>query len=298
MSRRFVVATRPGRLALRQTEIVLNLLNETNPELDFSIRQISSRGDRDRRTALWQLKSTGFFTSKLEDALLAGEADIAVHSYKDLPTEKREGLSIAAVCDRLFVEDCIVAAKPIRSIDDLPAGAKVGTSSLRRAVQIRRLRPDVECVAIRGNVTTRIRKLEQGGCDAVILARAGLERLGLGRKISVVFEPTDFLPAAAQGALAVQVRSNDKETVEVVCAIDDKAARVTADAERRVLECLNCGCHAPAGVYAELTGSDIALTAFLADARGDEFVRRQIAGPVQDAPALADRLAGEILHHM
>ncbi len=298
MSRRFVIATRPGRLAVRQTEIVVNLLKETHPELDFLVRQISSRGDRDRRTALWQIKSTGFFTSKLEGALLAGDADIAVHSYKDLPTQKRKGLSIAAVCDRLFVEDCLVAAKPIRSIDDLPAEAKVGTSSLRRAVQIKRLRPDIECAAIRGNVTTRIKKLEQGACDAVILARAGLERLGLGRRISIVFEPTEFMPAAAQGALAVQVRSNDKETVEVVSAIDDEPARVTADAERQVLECLNCGCHAPAGVYAEITGADMKLTAFLADARGGEFVRRKIAGSVQDALMLAEGLAAKILDRM
>ncbi|MGD1043537.1 MAG: hydroxymethylbilane synthase, partial [Sedimentisphaerales bacterium] len=141
--------------------------------------------DKDRRTTLWELKSTGFFTSILEDALLAKEADIAVHSYKDLPTAIRDGLTIGAVLDRKFPEDCLVTASLIKSLDELPKEGIVGTSSLRRTVQLKRLRNDLRCVPIRGNVTTRLKKLEQGDFDAIVLARAGLERLGLSDKISI-----------------------------------------------------------------------------------------------------------------
>ncbi|MCJ7728321.1 MAG: hydroxymethylbilane synthase, partial [Sedimentisphaerales bacterium] len=158
---------------------------------------------------LWELKSTGFFTSRLEDALLAKQADLAVHSFKDLPTEQREELTVAAVLDRRYPEDCLVSAAPIKSVTELPKGAKAGTSSLRRTVQLKRLREDLECVPIRGNVTTRLKKLEQGDFDAIVLARAGLERLNLADKISIIFDPTQFIPAPAQGALAVEVRADD-----------------------------------------------------------------------------------------
>ncbi|MHC4072943.1 MAG: hydroxymethylbilane synthase [Planctomycetota bacterium] len=188
------VATRGGALAVAQTEYVVATLRKIHPDLEIEIKQITTTGDQDRRTALWNLRDTGFFTSQLEDALIAREADFAVHSFKDLPTAQPKGLDIAAVFDRNFVEDCLIAKDPVESIDQLSQGAKIGTSSLRRAAQLKHLRPDLEPTPIRGNVQTRLDKLDTDDFDAVLLARAGLERLGLAGKISFIFEPNVFIP--------------------------------------------------------------------------------------------------------
>jgi len=289
------VAARGGALAIAQTEIVNAGLQRIYPELKIEIKTVATRGDRDRRTALWDLKDSGFFTSQVEDALLAGEADLAVHSFKDLPTRLREGLTIAAVCDRAFPEDCLVSPNPISAIEQLGNSAKIGTSSLRRAVQIRRLRKDLEPVPIRGNVQTRIRKLDKGEFDAVILARAGLERLGLGDKISFCFDPRNFIPAPAQGALAVQTRETDIEIGKVVAAIDDEKVRMVTFAERQVLATMQCGCHAPVGAFANIVGDNIEICAFISDLQGENLVRREIVGPASKGQALAEQLAQELL---
>jgi hydroxymethylbilane synthase len=294
MKKTLIVATRDGSLALAQTEIVVSSLRNLYPDLDIRTKKVTSEGDKDRRTTLWELKSTGFFTSRLEDALLAGEADIAVHSFKDLPTAQREGLSIAAILDRKFPEDCLVSAAPVKSVDELPNKAKIGTSSLRRAVQVKRLREDLQCVPIRGNVTTRLKKLEKGDFDAIILARAGLERMNLADKISVVFDPTQFIPAPAQGALAVQVRADDTETGEIVTSLDDKDARITTTAERIVFASLQCGCHAPAGAFAKIASSQITISAFLSDADGKKFAKTTLTGPLTDSETLAKFLAEKL----
>jgi hydroxymethylbilane synthase len=295
MSRTLTVATRRGELAVAQTQSVVAAFRAKHPDIEIRLREIMTAGDRDRRTALWDLKDTGFFTSCLEDALLAGEADVAVHSFKDLPTDERDGLAVTAVCDRRWPEDCLLAKHPISSIDELPRGARVGTSSLRRAAQLRHLRPDIELVPLRGNVRTRLRKLETTHLDAVVLARAGLERLGLGDAISVVFDPRQFIPAPAQGALAVQTGSDDAETVALVRAIDDEMSRVLASAERQVLVTMQCGCHAPAGAYAESRDGAIEMHAFLSDVQGRQIIRRQTRGPLSQGLQLGDQLARELL---
>jgi hydroxymethylbilane synthase len=306
MKKTLIVATRGGSLAMAQTQIVVSALQKIHPNIDIRIKKIASEGDKDRRTTLWELKSTGFFTSRLEDTLLANEADppkgevspkadIAVHSFKDLPTAIREGLTIAAVLDRKSPEDCLVSAKPIKSIDELPNAAKVGTSSLRRTIQLKRLRGDLKCVPIRGNVTTRLKKLECGEFDAIVLARAGLERLGLCDKISIVFDPTKFIPAPAQGALAVQIRADDKETEKIVSRLDDKNARVTTTTERLVFAALGCGCHAPAGVFAKINGEQITISGCFSDPEGQNFVQSTISGPVTDSENLAQLLADKLL---
>jgi hydroxymethylbilane synthase len=296
------VATRGGKLAIAQTEIVIGALKKTYPDLQIKIKKVTTAGDRDRRTALWNLKETGFFTSQVEDVLLANQADFAIHSLKDLPTKLREGLTIAAVFDRQFVEDCLIAAKPIASIEKLPQSAKVGTSSLRRIAQLRHLRADLQLEPIRGNVTTRIRKLEEacpraggGQFDAILLARAGVERLGLSDKISFCFDPRQFIPAPAQGALAVQTRTDDIETTELVSAIDDRIARTTALAERQILTTLQCGCHAPVGAFAEITGEKINIYAFISDLEGKNFISRSITGPISNANKFAEELASNLL---
>ena len=295
MPKTLTLATRAGKLALAQAEIVAALLKKVRPGLQIKINKITTRGDRDRSTALWDLKSGGFFTSRIEQALLKGEADFAVHSFKDLPTSSPSGLSIAAVCDRRFPQDCLIAAAPVTSIDRLPEGAKVGTSSLRRAVQIKRLREDLVPTPIRGNVPTRIEKLRTGEFHAVLLARAGVERLNLADKISISFDPAHFLPAPAQGALAVQTRTDDTAATEIISAIDDATARTLAFAERQILITLQCGCRAPVGAYAEIRAAEISITAFLSDPRGRDFLSRQTTGPFPEANKLAHRLAEDLL---
>ena len=296
MMKVLTVATRGGQLAIAQTGIIVSALKKIYPDIQIKIREITTRGDRDRRTALWNLKSAGFFTSQVEDDLLAGEADFAVHSFKDLPTASREGLTIAAVCDREFAEDCLVAVNPINSIDELGRSAKIGTSSLRRATQIKRLRADLEPAPIRGNVLTRIKQLEEGKFDAIILARAGLERLGLGDKISFCFNPTQFISAPAQGALAVQTRSDDVATSELIAAINEEKTRIITFAEREILTVTQCGCHAPVGAFAEITGDNIEICAFISDLEGENFITRQITGPIANAGKLAEKIANEFLN--
>ncbi len=296
MSKVLTIATRGGRLAVAQTEIVISALKRIYPDVKIRIRKITTRGDRDRRTALWKLRTTGFFTSQVEDALLAGEADFAVHSFKDLPTHQREGLTIAAVCERQFAEDCLIAADSVGSVEQLRPSAKIGTSSLRRIAQIKHLRADLEPASIRGNVLTRIKRLTEGKFDALILARAGIERLGLSAKISFCFDPTQFIPAPAQGALAVQTRTSDMATGKLLAALNDEKTRMLTFAERQVLSTIQCGCHAPAGAFAKILGNEIQIHAFISDLEGKNFISRQISGSAADVDKLADKIANELLN--
>ena len=295
MRKVFTVAARGGELAIAQTEIVVGSLKKIYPDIQFKIKKIITQGDRDRRTALWNLKDSGFFTSQIENTLLANNADLAVHSFKDLPTRQQKGLMIAAVCDRQFAEDCLIARGQVSSIEQLPHAAKIGTSSLRRAAQIKKLRADLNPVPVRGNVKTRLRRLDKGEVDAIILARAGIERLGLGQRISFCFDPAKFIPAPAQGALAVQIRSDDVTTQKIVAAIDDEDARITSFAERQVLVTMQCGCHAPVGAFAKITGSDIEIYAFISDVEGRNFIKRQITGPAKESDKLAVQIANDLL---
>jgi len=289
------VATRGGALAIAQTEYVIATLKKIHPGLEIRIKEITTTGDKDRRTALWTLKETGFFTSQVEDALTAHEADFAVHSFKDLPTAQREGLGIGAVFDRNFVEDCLVAKEPVDSIEQLPKDAKMGTSSLRRAAQIKHLRPDLVPTPIRGNVYTRLQKLDSDEFDAILLARAGLQRLGLADEISFIFNPAAFIPAPAQGALGIQTRADDEETNKIIAAIDDENARTTTAAERKILTTMQCGCHAPVGAYAEMAGAEIHIRAFISEVDGKNFMSRELTGPAGDAEKIAEKIANELL---
>ena len=291
----FTVATRGGELAIAQTLIVTAALKRIYPDIQFKIKKITTEGDRDRHTALWELKDSGFFTSQIENALLAGKADFAVHSFKDLPTRQQDGLTIAAVCDRQFVEDCLIATGEVDSVEQLPPSAKIGTSSLRRVAQIKRMRSDLKVIPVRGNVKTRIRRLDKGEVDAIILARAGIERLGLGQRISFCFDPAQFIPAPAQGALAVQTRTDDAVTQKIAAAIDDEDARTTSFAERQVLVTMRCGCHAPVGAFAKITDSVIEIHAFISDVEGKNFIKRRIVGPAKESSKLAEQIANELL---
>ncbi len=296
MKKTYIVASRGSKLAVIQSEAVIKALSQIHPDIKFELKLITTEGDKDRRTALWDLKTSGFFTSQVEDALISGRADLAVHSFKDLPTEMPEQLIIAAVCKREFPEDCLIAAKAISSIKQLPKSAKIGTSSLRRAVQIKKLRSDLQPTPIRGNVPTRIRLLKEGKFDAVVLARAGLERLGMGSEISLCFEPEKFVPAPAQGILVVQTRAGNGELNKLVLGIDDEVSRLEAMAERQILVTTQCGCHAPVGAFAKITDGSIRICAFISDAEGVNFIRREIEGPAIVAQSLGEKLAKEMLN--
>lgn len=295
MRRSLTAASRGGVLAAAQAEIVCSSLKKFYPDIDIKIKKIAAAGDKDRHTLLWNLKTSGFFTTQIEDAVLAGQADFAVHSFKDLPTSGRKGLQITAVLDRKYPEDCIVASGKVKYIEQLKKGAVIGTSSLRRAVQIKRLRPDLQVVPLRGNVPTRIKKVFDGALDAAVLARAGLERLNQSDKISFCFDPKEFVPAPAQGALAVQTKSDDSMVTKMVSSIDDRFSRLVSLAERQILVTTRCGCHAPVGAFAEIAGNEIEITAFISDKDGRTFLKEKVRGPLEQSIALAERLANILL---
>jgi hydroxymethylbilane synthase len=297
------IASRASKLALIQSEEVIKLLRQIQPNIECSIVKISTKGDYDKTDFLYKSGSVGLFTTEVEKALLDGRADLAVHSFKDLPTALTDGLLIAAVPKRESPADALIAAEKMDTIDDLPTGATVGTSSLRRIAQLRLLRDDIECVPVRGNIETRVRKVMQGQVSAIVVACAGLNRLGLGDKISFCFEPKKFIPAPAQGALAVQIRADDNELAELVSQIDDKNSRIAVETERRVLQAMHGGCSIPLGVYSEIQADtingelveSITIDAIICDVEGKNYVRRSIESPIDEAQATADKLAKELL---
>jgi len=303
------IASRASKLAVIQSNEVRTLLRKIRPDIECSFVNVSTKGDRDKADFLHASGSIGFFTTEVEKALLEDRADLAVHSFKDLPTALTEGLLIAAIPRRESPADALVSMQKIDSIDDLPAGATVGTSSLRRIAQLRRLRDDIECVPMRGNVETRVRKVTQGEVSAIVVACAGLNRLGLVPRpswpwyhgleardtVSFCFDPKQFIPAPAQGALAVQVRSDDKELADLVSRINNKNSRIAVETERLVLQAMHGGCSIPLGVYSEIQGDTITIDAIICDVEGKNCVRRSIEAPIDEAKTAADKLAKELL---
>ena len=289
------IAARPSKLAMIQAGIVTDALRKIHPEIECEIIGIKTSGDKDTDKTLWNISETGFFTGKIEQALLADTADAAVHSFKDLPSDSSPLLTVAAVLDRKFPADVLVAKNSIKSIADLPKAAKIGTSSLRRKVQLKRLREDLHIVPIRGNVPTRLNKVDQGQFDAVILARAGLERLDLSNRISIAFDPEQFIPSPAQGALVVQIRKNNTDLAKIIACLNDRSAQITTYAERWVLKRINAGCHAPAGAFAKITKDGIIITAFASLTDGENFIKKTIIGPAEKAMDLAEELAQNLL---
>jgi hydroxymethylbilane synthase len=285
------IATRGSALALAQTKLVADTLTQHHPELDIQVVEITTAGDRDRISPLWKMTGSGFFTTQVEQALLDNAADIAVHSFKDLPTQMTDGLMIAAVYERTYAEDVLVSKTAVESLDDLARGAVVGTSSPRRIAQLKHFRPELKAEPIRGNVQTRIDKVTHGDYDAVILARAGLERLGLSEKISFIFDPTEFVPAPAQGALAIQCRSDDHELIETLSCLNHATTQLAVMAERKVFSAMEPGCHTPAGVFASVADHGMMIVhAIVSSLDGTRIVKETIAGSAERSDALADEL--------
>ena len=286
------IATRGSRLALIQTELVAALLREHSPGVEVEVVTVVTAGDRDQSTPLQEGERAGWFTSAIQETLLRGEADIAVHSYKDLPTKRPEGLVLAAVPAREDPRDALIS-RTHADLRSLPKGASVGTSSPRRTAQILELRPDLDVRIIRGNVETRIAKVESGEYEATVLALAGLRRLGLEERADHVFGFEEMLPSPAQGALAVECRTADTATRALLAKIDDPALRQTVTAERMFLATIDGGCSFPAAAYAEHFGSTLKLNALIAaDGR---IVRSKMAGQAETAGGLGKQLAEELM---
>ncbi len=293
-ARTLVVGTRGSRLALRQAEIALEALRGAHPGRTFETRTIQTSGDRST-ASLSEIGGRGVFVIQIERALVMGQIDIAVHSLKDLPSEETAGLTIAATLLREDPRDALVSRNGAR-LADLPPGATVATGSPRRAVQVIAARPDVVISDIRGNVDTRVRKVEDGEYDAVVLAAAGLKRLGWLERASQVFEPEEMLPAVGQGALAVQVRFDDAEALAIVAAMDDPATRAAITAERAFERRLGGGCSAAIGGYATLSPGPSAdraplLLRGLVGERAGRILRGEMEGVASEADMLGVRLA-------
>lgn len=286
------LGTRASALARWQSDHVAARLAAASPGLQVTIVEIESAGDRIADTPLWRLEGTGVFTAALEHALLAGEIDVAVHSYKDLPVAPTPGLVVAAVPERGPVED-VLCARDGLTLATLPPQARVGTCSARRVAQVRALRPDVRVQPLRGNVPTRVAKVERGELDAIVLAKAGLVRLGLDRHITEVFSCGRMLPAPAQGALAVQCREAEAATRARLAALEDEPTRRAVDAERTLLHALGGGCSVPVGAAARCDGRAIALIAGVFGVSTAAAVRLDLGG--EDPRALGEVAARRLL---
>ena len=288
-----VVGTRGSRLALQQTEIALAALRAAVPDADFDTQTIKTAGDQST-ASLSEIGGRGVFVIELERALLAHEIDIAVHSLKDLPTDETPGLAIAAVLAREDPRDALVS-RTGASLTDLPEGAVVGTGSPRRAAQLMALRRDIRVSDIRGNVDTRIRKVESGEYDAVVLAAAGLARLGWIKRAAELFDYERMLPAPGQGALAIQVRTDDAATFAAVLTVDHAETRVAVTAERAFEKRLGGGCHAAIAALATVLDDErIRLSGLVGDPDGGLIFRREIDGTLAD-PASTGLLLAEML---
>ena len=290
--RTLVVGTRGSRLALRQTELIVQALQDRQPETQLKVREVRTEGDRRPEASLAQIGGQGVFVKELEAALLCGDVDLAVHSLKDVPTELAPGLALAAMPPRGDPRDALVARC---GLAELPAGARVGTGSARRSVQLQGLRPDLTLVDVRGNVDTRIRKVDEGELDAVVLAAAGLERLGLLER-GEIFPSDQLIPAVGQGALAIEARADDEELLDLLAALDHRETRLACDAERAFLRRLGGGCRLPFGALATIEpGETLRVRGFISDQDGVRRFRSEERGPVSEAEAVGVRLAARLL---
>lgn len=297
MNRKVVIGTRGSKLALWQTNWVKRELETHHTGIRIEIEIISTKGDRVLDVSLPKLgeQGKGLFTRELEEAMLEGRIDLAVHSLKDLPTQLPAGLHVGAICEREDVRDALVARAPISSFDAIPNGALIGTSSLRRQAQIRSARPDLRIEPIRGNVDTRLRKLDDGEFDAIILASAGLHRLGYTARITEHLSLELVLSAVGQGALAVEARADDELMNGIVGKIDHEQTRLACTAEREFLKGLGGGCLVPIAAHAVIRDGAMELSGLVAAADGSEVVRGKVAGDPTGAQLLGEELSKQLL---
>ena len=298
MSRPLVIGSRGSKLALWQAEQCRAHLLALNPEIDIRVEIIKTTGDV-KTDPLSVIGGKGVFTKELEDALLDGRIDLAVHSLKDLPTVLPNGLTISAICERDDPRDALVVRDDLKarggSILNLPEKAVVGTSSQRRVAQLKSLRSDVVVKDVRGNVDTRLRKLDEGQYDALILACAGLRRLELDHRIDAAISTAEMVPAVGQGAIAIETRADDKFTIEMTAALDHEATRFCCLAERAFLRSLGGGCQFPIAAHAIIDEETLKLDGLVATPDGTEILRDQLSGQVTTAEKLGSSLAKQLI---
>ena len=288
------IGTRQSLLALWQSNHIAACLRKQYPECEVVLKKIVTKGDRILDVPLAQIGGKGLFTKEIEEDLLSGEVDLAVHSLKDMPTVLPEGLCLTAITERANVGDAFVSNQ-YNSFAELPLGAVVGTSSLRRKAQLLAARPDLTIRDLRGNVDTRLRKLDEGLYDAVILAAAGLERLGHGDRIKAVIPSDVCLPAVGQGALAIECRADDEEVRQMLDFLNDVPTVQATAAERAFLGLLEGGCQVPIGVHADVEGDKIKIEAIIAALDGSTVLRDTIEGAANEAVALGQELGRKML---
>ena len=286
------IATRKSPLALWQTEHVAQRLRAAHPGLMVELVPLSTRGDEVLDRSLAAIGGKGLFLKELELAMQRGDADCAVHSLKDVPMELEPGFALPAILARADPADAFVSNR-FADLDALPHGARVGTSSLRRQAQLRARRPDLLLVDLRGNVNTRLAKLDAGEYDAIVLACAGLQRLGFDARIRARLAPPDWLPAPAQGAIAIECRDGDAATQALLAVLDDAPTRRCVEAERAMNRALHGSCHVPVAAFAQVQGEALALAGLVGSARDGRLVRAQARG--DEAQALGAGVAAELL---
>ncbi len=290
-----VIGSRGSRLALWQARHVVSEIGKSHPGLPTRLEIIKTTGDKLTEVALAKIGGKGVFVKEIEEALLEGRIDLAVHSLKDVPTELPKGLCLGAILEREDARDVLVAEKRYRSIDDLPQRAKIGTGSLRRSVQLLHLRPDLAVHPLRGNVDTRLRKLEEGSLDGIVLAAAGLKRLGYQSRVAYTFPVSEMTPAIGQGALAIEIRSDDGPLRQVLAPLEHSDSRTCAQQEREFLSAMGGGCQVPMGAHAAIDNGDASFLAFVAGPNSGKLVRHRASGPSRQLAALRQIVTERLL---
>ncbi len=293
---RIVVGTRGSKLALTQTNWVVQELKKANPQVDFEVKVIKTKGDLITHLPLHKIGDKGLFTKEIEQQLLDEEIDLAVHSMKDMPSVLPEGLKFASVPKREDPRDVLILRDGYNSIEDLPKGAKIGTGSKRRMYQLLKYRNDLDIVPIRGNIDTRIKKIEEENLCGIVLAASGVIRAGMQDVISY-YIPTDIMiPAPAQGVLALEIRKNDKQIEDLISHIKDENTEIQVAAERSFLSGVNGSCHVPMGAYCEMKDNEnIVIKGLYGDEEGQRLVIKSIQGKMKDASKLGFELANIVL---
>lgn len=291
--RRLVIASRESALAMWQARHVQSLLAGLYPRTEITVLGLTTEGDRRLDVSLAKIGGKGLFIKELEDALASGRADLAVHSMKDVPMQLPLGFALAAVMEREDPRDAFVSGR-YTGLAALPAGARVGTSSLRRECQVRASHPGLAVKPLRGNVSTRLRKLDEGAFDAILLAAAGLRRLGLEQRVTALLEPEESLPAPGQGALGLECRAERTDLLKLLEPLSHRDTMLCVTAERALSRALSGSCNVPLGAYAQLSGPQLRLRAFVGAPDGSRLIAGERAAGAEDAEALGTALADEL----
>ncbi|EEG77745.1 hydroxymethylbilane synthase [Dethiobacter alkaliphilus] len=295
MKKTIVVGSRDSELALTQTHFVIGELQKHFPDVDFTVKHIKTEGDKILDVALSKIGDKGLFVKEIENALLSKEIDFAVHSMKDVPTAVPDGLQITTITEREDPRDCYIAKDGKTRLFDTPQGAVIGTSSLRRSAQLLHQRSDFEIVPIRGNLNTRFRKLSEQDMHGIILAYAGVYRLGWADKITEIIDFEKSLPAVGQGALGIETRSDDDFTINIVSALNHDTTASAILAERAFLRQLEGGCQVPIGAYGRLEAEELVLDGVVAGLDGSTVLRDQVRGSADESDALGKKLAQKMV---